>query len=32
MSFVFSQVWDAAFEGQPPDTQNINLGAGRSVS
>lgn len=29
MSFVFSQVWDASFEGQPPDTQNINLGAGR---
>jgi hypothetical protein len=29
MSFVFSEVWNATFEGQPSDTENINLGAGR---
>lgn len=29
MSFVFSEVWNATFEGSPPDTENINLGAGR---
>lgn len=26
---VFSQVWNALFEGLPPDTENINQGAGR---
>jgi hypothetical protein len=29
MSFVFSEVWNATFEGRPSDTENINLGAGR---
>jgi hypothetical protein len=29
MSFVFTEVWNATFEGLPPDTENINLGAGR---
>jgi hypothetical protein len=29
MSFVFSEVWNVGFEGLPPDTENINLGAGR---
>jgi hypothetical protein len=28
MSFVFTEVWNATFEGLPPDTENINLGAG----
>jgi hypothetical protein len=29
MSFVFSEVWNATFEGEPSDTENINLGSGR---
>jgi hypothetical protein len=29
MSFVFSEVWNATFEGKPSDTENINLGASR---
>lgn len=29
MSFVFSETWNATFEGVPPDTENVNLGASR---
>jgi hypothetical protein len=29
MSFTFFETWDTAYEGEPADNENINLGAGR---
>jgi hypothetical protein len=29
MSFTFLETWDTAYEGEPADNENINLGAGR---